>query len=166
MFANSKKNGWMVYNGSVRWWCLFTYVCACNMWRLMFIWKIAIPNLSSPLLPRYWDTFLAMTFSFYNRSSSKPSSGKNGENNNNRFIINNSATTINHESSRYVRDNHTRNSSRIRIPFLGRRRKSFATLRTEVTEIVDDTAARRGRGHHKTVSELANEYVFRKVSDK
>ncbi|KAL5478403.1 hypothetical protein ACEPAI_2587 [Sanghuangporus weigelae] len=108
-----------------------------------------------------------MSFPFYNRLSSKPSRAKDAKEAGNKHASASFATgAFNHgDGSRANNSTHTRTGSKMRIlPFLGKRRKSLATLRpSAVPEEVDlpESAAGGGRRHNKTVSQLANETAAR-----
>ncbi|KAL5497904.1 hypothetical protein ACEPAH_2835 [Sanghuangporus vaninii] len=108
-----------------------------------------------------------MSFPFYNRLSSKSSRGKDAKEAVSKHASASFATgACNHgNASRTNNSTHAHTGSKMRIlPFLGKRRKSLATLRPSAVpdEVgLPESAAGDGRRHNKTVSQLANETAAR-----
>ncbi|KAI5121904.1 hypothetical protein M0805_000233 [Coniferiporia weirii] len=111
-----------------------------------------------------------MSFPFYNRPSSKPVHCKGISAPNNRHASSSPATASRNQAEATTHaaspTGHSRSSSKMRIiPFLGKRRKSMAALRSNTVPPDDPlmpgeyTGTRAG--HHKTVSQLANETAAR-----
>lgn len=111
-----------------------------------------------------------MSFPFYSRSSSKLSRAKKAPNDDHQRTFSAHATAF--RSTEAIHEipafGHTRSSSKIRIlPFLGKKRKSMAALRTTDLSSAEAPSfyTNNGRVHNeegpqrKTVSQLADECV-------
>ena len=129
--------------------------------------EVADPEVDVSRLLLTLPSPFTMSFPFYTRSSQTKSRSKD-----------NNTTPVNHRNSAAVplsvvapfanpvaavhqpqhTPGHARTSSKMRIPFLGKKRKSMISLRnSSASEVSPPIVNRFAIGHRKTVSQLADE---------